>query len=196
MVFYTELSSLKIRQMNNNIKNLDKLDKKLIILVGHMGSGKTLIGKILARKLGWEHFDSDKEIELNQNLSINKIFKLKGEDYFRKIEVSNIKILCKKKNAVISLGGGSIMNEEILNLVKKTSISIFLKVDIDELVKRLKRSKKRPLLINENIKKIITVLNNERMPKYEEVDFIINNNIHSEKTVANIIKYLIKNYVS
>ena len=71
--------------MSKLIKNLNLKDKKLIVLIGHMGSGKSTIGKILARELNWNFFDSDKEIEKKENMSINQIFTEKSESYFKTI---------------------------------------------------------------------------------------------------------------
>ena len=117
---------------------------KNLVLVGMMGSGKTTIGEIVAKKLDLEFIDIDKEIEELENCNINKIFELKGEKYFRQIEeeISINKIKLQKK--VISLGGGGFLNNKIKKSVLNTCLSFWLDWSHDELIKRLIKSKKDP----------------------------------------------------
>ena len=88
-----------------------ELGKKNIAIMGHMGSGKSLTGKILAKQLGFQHLDSDLEIIKLTNKSINQIFEEKGEQYFRSVETKTLLSLIGKKNVIISLGGGSILDK-------------------------------------------------------------------------------------
>ena len=171
--------------------DLKNYNMKTIVIIGHMGSGKSLVGKLLSRKINWNYFDSDEEIEKDLNFSIVDIFKTHGESYFRKKEELIIEKLIKKKYSVISLGGGSITIKKIRSLLEKKTISIFLKVDIDILAKRLKNSKKRPLLINANIKNKIFLLNKERLPFYNNANIVVENSKSIKKTVNDIIKILI-----
>lgn len=170
--------------------DLKNYKKKIIVIIGHMGSGKSLVGKLLSRKLNWNYFDSDKEIEKNLNASIVDIFKTYGENFFRKKEEIVIKNLIKKKYSIISLGGGSITIKNIRNILEKKTISIFLKVDIDVLVKRLINNKKRPLLINTNIKNKIFQLNKERLSFYNNANIVVGNSKNIEKTIDDIINIL------
>jgi len=170
--------------------DLKNYKKKIIVIIGHMGSGKSLIGKILSKKLNWNYYDSDKEIEKRQNISIVDIFKFYGENYFREKEEIVIKNLIKKNYSVISLGGGSITIKNIRNILNKKTISVFLKVDIDLLVKRLKKNKKRPLLINTNIRNKIFLLDKERLPFYNNADIVVENSKNIKKTINEIIKIL------
>ena len=172
------------------IKKLNNYDKNIIVITGHMGSGKSLIGKKLAKYLNWQHFDSDKEIEKSEEKKISEIFKDNGEKYFRKQEEIIIKSLLKKKYSVISLGGGSITIKDIRKLIRNKSISIFLKVDIDVLVKRLKKTKNRPLLLNTDVRKKIIKLDKDRHNFYNSSDIIIENKKYYRDTVKEIIKIL------
>ena len=115
---------------------------KNLTLTGMMGVGKSTIGKNLAKKLNYNFIDVDKIIEKKEGLSINLIFKNKSESYFRKIENEITLSELKKNNSVISLGGGAFLNNAIRKNAKKLSISFWLDVPIDELIKRLKKSKK------------------------------------------------------
>ena len=118
-----------------------------------MGVGKSTIGKSLAKKLSYNFIDIDKIIEKKEGCKINLIFKKKSENYFRRIE-NNISLEeLKRQNSVISLGGGAFLNNSIRRKVKSSSISFWLDVGLEELVKRL-QIKKRPLLIKNNLKRL------------------------------------------
>ena len=135
--------------------------EKNLTLTGMMGVGKTTIGKKLAKKLSYSFVDIDKIIEKQEGESISSIFKNKGEDYFRKIETQQTLKELKKDNAVISLGGGAFLNSSIRQCSKKHSISFWLDVPIETLLKRLKKSKNRPMLgkekTDDSIKKIYLI---------------------------------------
>ena len=132
--------------------NLKGIKKKNICIIGLMGSGKSIIGKDLSKYLNFKYYDTDKEIEIRTKKSINEIFTEEGENYFRKIEEKICLELLTKDNCVISLGGGSIVSKKIRNVIKQNSYSIYLKVKLNNLINRLKFSKKRPLL-NKNLNK-------------------------------------------
>ena len=155
---------------------LNKLKKKNICIIGLMGSGKSIIGKDLSKYLGLKFYDTDKEIEKKTKKSINTIFKEHGESYFRNIEEKICVDLLNYNNCVISLGGGSIINKKIRKEIKQNSYSIYLQVKINNLLERLKSSKKRPLL-NKNIdnKETLKNLFDKRRKFYENADFIVNN---------------------
>ncbi len=163
---------------NNAIKN--------ICLIGLMGSGKSIIGRNLSNLYKVNYFDTDLEIEKFEDKSIDDIFTYYGENYFRKIEEKICLKTLKNKNCIISLGGGSITNSKIRSFIKNNSYSIYLKVDIDILEKRLKYSKKRPLLKNKNKKKVIQELYEQRKDFYENADLIINNNFDKKELITNI----------
>ncbi len=131
---------------------------KKIILLGYMGSGKSIVGKLLADKINFSSYDLDTYIEKEQNLTVSKIFEQKGELYFRKLEHQVFKtILDKNQNLVLSLGGGTpCYYDNHLFFNSKNVISIYLKASIETLFERLKKSDlSRPLLseLIENDKK-------------------------------------------
>ncbi len=119
---------------------------KNIYLVGFMGSGKSTVGRILAEKLNLNFVDVDQLIEEEKKMKISDIFKKKGEKYFRELERKRIKDLSKKENLVISTGGGLGANRENIELMKKTGLVVWLDVSLDEIIKRCKGDKNRPLL--------------------------------------------------
>ena len=134
---------------------------KNLTLTGMMGVGKSTIGKKLAKKLNYNFIDVDKTIEIKEGQSINSIFRNKSESYFRKLESDITLTELKRKNSVISLGGGSFIDNTIRRKVKKFSVSFWLDVPLEELIKRLSKSKQRPLLyrrnVSETVKKFILI---------------------------------------
>ena len=115
---------------------------KNLVLTGMMGVGKSTIGRSLASKLSYKFLDIDELIEKKEGSSINLIFKKKGENYFRKIENEITLENLKKKNSIIALGGGAFMNRNIRRETKKNSLSFWLDLSTDEIVKRLKNQTK------------------------------------------------------
>ena len=173
--------------------NLEKFNKKNICLTGLMGSGKSVTGRLLAKKLGFKFYDTDNLIEKKVNKSIKQIFNDHGEQYFRKIEENVVVPLLEKKKCVISLGGGSVLSAKIRKVLKSNSYTIYLNVEIENLYERLKHSRRRPLLEGENIKKKLIQLTKDRKKYYKEANLILNNSDELIETVNIIIKKLKNN---
>ena len=163
--------------------------KKNLVLTGMMGVGKSTVGKNLAQKLSYNFVDIDRIIESREGSTINLIFKNKSESYFRKLENEISLEKLKKKNTVISLGGGAFLNKSIRREVKNTSVSFWLDVDVSELIKRLKKTKKRPLLYNKNLNVTVNKIYLERKKTYSEADYRIKCNfLGPDKIVDKILK--------
>ena len=163
--------------------------KKNLVLTGMMGVGKSTVGKNLAQKLSYNFVDIDRTIESKEGSTINLIFKNKSESYFRKLENEISLEKLKKKNTVISLGGGAFLNKSIRREVKNTSVSFWLDVDVSELIKRLKKTKKRPLLYNKNLNVTVNKIYLERKKTYSEADYRIKCNfLGPDKIVDKILK--------
>lgn len=118
---------------------------KNLVLTGFMGTGKTTVGKILAKKLGYRFVDSDVEIEKQEGKTINELFANCGEDGFRDIESRVIEELSKKSNSVIATGGGAVLRKENIEHLRKNGIVVLLRADIDTIVQRLADKTNRPL---------------------------------------------------
>ena len=146
---------------------------KNLTLTGMMGVGKSTIGKNLAKKLNYNFIDVDKIIEAKEGRSINSIFKNESESYFRKIENDITLAELKKRNSVISLGGGAFLNKSIRRSAKNFSISFWLDVPTYELTKRLRKSRKRPLLFKKNIDETVKKIYFDRKKIYNEADYRI-----------------------
>ena len=162
--------------------------RKNLTLTGMMGVGKSTIGKILAKKLNYNFVDVDKLIEKKEGSSINSIFKNKSESYFRKIENDISLLELKRNNTVISLGGGAFLNSAIRKSAKKFSISFWLDIPIDDLVKRLRKSRQRPLLFNKNVRETVKKIYFDRKKIYNEADHRVKcSSMRSEEIVNKII---------
>ncbi len=153
-----------------------------------MGVGKSTIGKNLAKKLKYKFVDIDKLIEFQEGLSINSIFKNKSESYFRKIESEITLSELKKESSVISLGGGAFLNDKIRAKAKKLSISFWLDVPIYELIKRLRKTRQRPLLFNKDISETVKKMYFVRKKIYNEANFKIRcKSLKSDQIVSKIL---------
>lgn len=142
--------------------------KDNIALIGFMGSGKTTVGKALAKLMEMKFVDVDKVIAAREKKSINEIFEEKGQIYFRDLEREIIAQESLKNNCVISTGGGSILDNENIKRLRETSFVVYLDCTMECLYQRLKNSTTRPILnAAEDKKKIIEDLYEKRRFLYE-----------------------------
>tara|TARA_B100000945_G_scaffold58401_1_gene43339 strand:- start:403 stop:927 length:525 start_codon:yes stop_codon:yes gene_type:complete len=165
---------------------------KNLVLVGMMGSGKSLIGKILSRKLNFDFIDTDSQIEEKEKKAIPEIFKNSGEKYFRDIEeLISLKSL-KLNNKVIALGGGGYINPAIRKFTLQNCISFWLNWKNETLINRIKNSKKRPLAMKLNNLELNKLIG-KRSTTYNLSDYKINCDKLSKKE---IVKKIIELYES
>ena len=162
--------------------------KENLVFLGMMGSGKSSIGLLVAKKLKLNFVDIDNEIEKKLGSTISKIFDDKGEDFFRKIEEKLTLKYLKIHSSVISLGGGAFINENIRKEVLKSHISFWLNWDNNILLSRIKNSKKRPLAIRLSDNQIINLIQ-KRSDIYAKALFEIKcDNLTKNEVVSKIIK--------
>lgn len=154
-------------------RNPHDFARKTIVLVGMMGVGKTTVGRKLAETLGIPFHDADHEIEVAANMSVSDIFKAYGEGAFRQGERRVIRRLLAGPPHVLATGGGAFMDEKTRALVKKKAISIWLKADIDVILKRTGRRDTRPLLRKGNPRETLERLLAEREAFYAEADLAV-----------------------
>ena len=132
--------------------------KENIVFLGMMGSGKSSIGFLVAKKLKLNFVDIDNEIERQTNMTIKKIFEDKGENYFRKIEES-VSLKCLRlNNVIISLGGGGFVNKNIRKEILKNHLSFWLNWKSEILINRIKNSSKRPLASNASDNELMNLI--------------------------------------
>ena len=122
-----------------------------IVFLGMMGSGKTSIGKLFSQKHKLKFYDTDRLIENAMGMKISKIFEYKGEIFFRNFEEKITLNILKKKNAIISLGGGSFLNKKIKKEVLDNHTSFWLHWNNEVIIERIKKSSKRPIAFNSSV---------------------------------------------
>jgi len=149
--------------------------KKNLVFLGMMGSGKSTIGYLVAKKLNLKFIDIDKTIEDDLEMKISNIFEKKGENYFRNFEEKNTLKVLKKQTNVVSLGGGAFLKEKIRKEVLSNHVSFWLDWDSETLFKRIKNSKKRPIILNLTNQEIRDLIK-KRSKIYSKAKFKINCN--------------------
>jgi shikimate kinase len=146
---------------------------KNIVLTGFMGTGKTEVGRELARVLGWKLIDVDDEIVNAQNMSINEIFSRLGEPAFRQMETEMIRKVSRRKNVIISTGGGAVMRQENMDILREKGVIICLDATPETIFRRTSSNSKRPLLQVEGPLRRIRELLELRRPFYQKADITI-----------------------
>ena len=168
---------------------------KNIVLIGFMASGKTTIGKLLAKKLSCNFYDSDELIEEKEGMTVGEIFEKFGETEFRRLENELSKELANFENCVIALGGGFVLNPENIENLRKNSIIVYLKTNEEIIRNRFSYSSQtRPLMKNSQIDEVIARFK-EREKFYKNYDICINLSINnSAKAHADEVLRKIKDY--
>ena len=140
-----------------------------IILVGPMGSGKTAVGRALAKILGRDFYDTDRHVEERTGVDIAFIFEKEGEAGFRRRETDAIQHFASKSDIVLATGGGAVVEEVNRLSLSATGLVVYLKASPEQLYERTRASKNRPMLDTDNLKARITELLDERGPLYESI---------------------------
>ncbi|MEK7280677.1 MAG: 3-dehydroquinate synthase [Nitrospirota bacterium] len=167
---------------------------KNIVLVGFMGTGKTSVGRELARQIGYDFMDTDKMIEKQVGMSIREVFERHGEPYFREIEKGIIWGLADIQSSVIATGGGAIVDTDNLESLKKTGIMICLKATPDAIMKRTEGNLERPLLVNKEKLREIKRLLEIREPYYKKADISIDTTRMEIPQIVSEIARMTKDY--
>jgi shikimate kinase len=153
------------------------LGARSIVLVGMMGAGKSSVGRRLATRLAIPFVDADTEIEAAAGMTIPEIFGTHGEAYFRAGEARVIARLLAQGPQVLATGGGSVMDPNTRALIRDKGVSIWLKADVDVLIRRTKRRNDRPLV--EKIKELLP----QREPVYAESDITVQSRDEPHDTI-------------
>ena len=164
-----------------------------LVFLGMMGSGKSSIGLLAAKKLNLNFVDVDNEIEKEIGLSIKKIFDTKGEVFFRKIEEKITMKNLKLNSVVISLGGGSFMNKTIRKEILNNHISLWLNWDSQTLLNRIKNNQKRPIAFNATHNQLIEILK-KRSHIYSKALYEIKCDRLSKNEVVNKVLEIYENH--
>lgn len=167
------------------------LGSRNLVLVGLMGAGKTVIGRLVAEILGRPFADSDHEIENVSTMRIPELFEQYGEAEFRALEARVIERLLKSGPIVLSTGGGAFMNPATRSAIAASGISIWLKADLETLMSRVGRRTHRPLLRHGDPRATMQRLMNERYPVYALADVtVISRNERKEVTAYELLDRL------
>jgi len=146
---------------------------KRVVLVGPMGAGKSTIGRMLAKELGYRFMDTDRIIEERCGANIPWIFDVEGEDGFRQRESAMLSELASDPQTVLATGGGAVMREENHSHLKRDAVVVYLKASLEQQVERTRKDKNRPLLQNDNPEAVLRKLFTLRDPLYMELADIV-----------------------
>ena len=164
--------------------------KKNLVLIGMMGSGKSTIGSLISQRLNLNFIDIDNVLENEAKMKISEIFEKKGENFFRNLEEKITLKLLRSTNSIISLGGGSFINEKIRKEILVNNFSFWLNCNTKTLLKRIKKNKKRPVAFNLNDSEILELIE-IRTKIYSKAQFKIN--CHKLKKTE-IVNKILKTY--
>lgn len=184
-----------MQSINDNDCKLDhpdlrrKLQSGNLILVGMMGSGKTTMGRTLARHLDKDFVDCDEEIQKRTGVNIPYIFDIEGEQGFRLRESAVLSDLVKRNDMVLATGGGAVLAEQNRALLKQSGIVVYLKASVHDLWHRTRQDRNRPLLQTGDPYEKLMELYQHRDPLYRQVaDIVIQS---GKQSVHNLMLHLV-----
>jgi shikimate kinase len=162
-----------------------------LVLIGFMGTGKTTVGRKLAKKFGLKFVDTDHEIEKITGHKVTEIFKKFGEIRFRSEEKAAVRRIIREDNQVIATGGGVVLDPENVQMLKQNGITICLSAESEIIFQRVKHKKTRPLLQTANQLETINKLLAERHPYYQCAEFVLDT---SERNLDQVVEEISKIY--
>lgn len=164
-----------------------------VFLVGPMGAGKSTIGRLLAKELGYPFKDSDREIEARTGADIPWIFDVEGEEGFREREEAMIAELVREDGIVLATGGGVVMREANRQALAANGLVVYLRTSVDQQLQRTAKDRQRPLLQTPDPEKVLRELMAKRDPLYSEIaDLTIDTDQRGPKIVVNTIMGALK----
>ena len=140
-----------------------------LFLIGMMGAGKSTVGRLLARRCGFDFIDCDRELEARSGVSVATIFELEGEENFRRREAILIDELTQRARTVLATGGGAILSDENRRHLRERGLVIYLRASVDEILRRTQKDRARPLLQTADRRGRIAQLLAEREALYEQI---------------------------
>ena len=157
---------------------------KNIVLIGFMGTGKSCVGQLLARKLGWRFIDLDEQVELAIGMSIAEYFEQFGEAAFRDQESAAVEAVALQNRLVVATGGGVVLRQQNIDRLKATGILVCLSASEAEIVARTRGDRLRPLLNRPDRLQVIRELLAARKPQYRQADYWFETDGKTEAAVA------------
>jgi shikimate kinase len=166
-----------------------------IVLIGMMGAGKSAVGRCLQWRTGFAQFDTDEMVRSKFGMPISEIFSAHSEDEFREAETEALRNLSHDQGAIIVTGGGIVLREENIDLLKRFGVVVWLEADEKTLFKRASRTGDRPLLQGKNPRKMFTQMLRARLPLYAKIaDIRIDTSDLTDEEVAVAILSKFKKY--
>lgn len=159
-----------------------------VILVGFMGTGKSAVGRVLAKRLGRRLIDVDQLIEARAGRSVAQVFAEQGEPYFRRRERAAIRWAARQSHAVIATGGGAIIDPANLRVLRRAGWIVCLSASVQTLLRRLGDAAHRPLLAGPDRRRRIVALLRQRRPAYAQADYTVDTTRRSVRTVVRLIE--------
>jgi len=151
-----------------------------------MGTGKSAVGQILARRLGWAFVDTDRRVAEGERATIPQIFARHGEAYFRDVEARVIAELAGRRDVVIATGGGAVLKPENMKRLRAHGWIVSLTAPADALLKRLADGERRPLLRGDVRQNVVKLLD-QRRPLYRDADLMVDVSVASPERVADAV---------
>jgi len=166
--------------------------ERRIFLVGPMAAGKTTLGRQLARRLGLEFVDSDREIAQRAGVDIPTIFDFEGESGFREREHRMLYALTQRDGIVVATGGGAVVRADNRKLLHERGLVVYLAISVDEQLRRTSHDRSRPLLQGDDRRATLERLAEEREPLYKETAHITlaTNGRRSRQTLERLLEQL------
>ncbi len=171
------------------------LNRRTIALVGLMGSGKSSIGRRLAAALDMPFIDADTEVERAAGQTIPEIFANMGEDAFRDGERRVIARLLDDPPHVLATGGGAFVNDETRDLIKQKAVAVWLKADLDVLVRRVSRKANRPLLVGRDPAQVLQSLAEQRYPLYAQAHVTVETGDTQHKAAVEAVTHALRSHL-
>jgi len=162
-----------------------------LYIVGFMATGKSAVGRMLARKLGFRFIDSDRAIEEKEGMRIKEIFEEHGEEYFRRLERDFVESGHPPQKCIVACGGGLIMQQGVLDVLKTKGVIVCLSASVETILKRTSGSKKRPLLNTEDRDVQVRRLIAERGPVYRDAGIGVST---ENRSIAEVCKHVARVY--
>jgi shikimate kinase len=163
-----------------------------IFLVGFMGTGKSSVGRRLAKEMGLRYIDTDELIEAEAKMPISEIFGLKGEDHFRELEEEVLSKVARLQGCIVATGGGIVLRERNMETMRRSGIVVCLSASPEVIYSRVKNGSNRPLLAGGNAMSRIKEMLAYRKPYYEKADYIIDTSGLSVGQVASEVSRIVK----
>ncbi len=178
---------LHLALMGQARKHPDLSCARPVVLVGMMGVGKTTVGRRLAPHLGLPFFDADHEIEKAAGMTVSDLFAAHGEQSFREGEARVIKRLLEGPPHVLATGGGAVVNPETRALITDRAVSVWIRADVDTIVKRATKRNTRPLLQNDDPRETVIRLMKEREPFYASANIHVDSHAGPHANTVELI---------